>query len=78
MAFAASCPFAGQAVVVVACSQIIDNRFQIGAIVEVQNLAHNGRNAGSETVRLAVFYTGEEGRPNVTRVKKPDVVGSGR
>lgn len=38
------------------------------AIVEVQNLAHNGRNHGSETVRLAVFYTGEEGRANVTRV----------
>lgn len=42
------------------------------AIVEVQNLAHNGKNRGSETVRLAVFYTGEEGRPNVTRVAKPE------
>lgn len=42
------------------------------AIVEVQNLAHNGRNLGRETVRLAVFYTGEEGRPNVTRVEKPE------
>ena len=41
------------------------------AIVEVQNLAHNGKNSGSEAVRLAVFYTGEEGRPNVTRVAKP-------
>jgi len=41
------------------------------AIVEVQNLAHNGRNLGSETVRLAVFYTGEVGRPNVTRVERP-------
>jgi len=38
------------------------------AIVEVQNLAHNGRNLGKDTVKLAVFYTGEEGRPNVTKV----------
>jgi quercetin dioxygenase-like cupin family protein len=42
------------------------------AIVEVQNLAHNGKNLGSETVKLVVFYTGEEGRPNVTRVEKPE------
>ncbi len=41
------------------------------AIVEVQNLAHNGRNLGKEPVRLAVFYTGEKGRSNVTRVPKP-------
>jgi quercetin dioxygenase-like cupin family protein len=41
------------------------------AIVEVQNLAHNGRNLGKETVKLAVFYTGEEGRPNVTKVEPP-------
>lgn len=41
------------------------------AIVEVQNLAHNGKNLGKDTVRLAVFYTGEKGRPNVTRVAKP-------
>jgi quercetin dioxygenase-like cupin family protein len=41
------------------------------AIVEVQNLAHNGRNGGRDDVRLAVFYTGEKGRPNVTRVPKP-------
>ena len=41
------------------------------AVVEVQNLAHNGRNLGSETVKLAVFYTGEVGRPNVTKVEKP-------
>jgi uncharacterized membrane protein (UPF0127 family)/quercetin dioxygenase-like cupin family protein len=39
------------------------------AIVEVQNLAHNGKNSGSEAVKLAVFYTGEEGRPNVTRLE---------
>jgi quercetin dioxygenase-like cupin family protein len=41
------------------------------AIVEVQNLAHNGRNPGRETVKLVVFYTGEEGHPNVTRVTAP-------
>jgi uncharacterized membrane protein (UPF0127 family)/quercetin dioxygenase-like cupin family protein len=39
------------------------------AIVEVQNLAHNGKNQGTEAVRLAVFYTGEEGRANVTRLE---------
>ena len=40
------------------------------AIVEVQNIAHNGRNIGSDPVRLAVFYTGEVGQPNVTRVQQ--------
>lgn len=39
------------------------------AIVEVQNLAHNGKNQGSEAVKLAVFYTGEEGRSNVTKLE---------
>ena len=44
-------------------------RFKPGdAIVEVQNLAHNGRNIGPDPVRLAVFYTGETGQPNVIRV----------
>ena len=41
------------------------------AIVEVQNLAHNGSNRGNEPVSLAVFYTGEEGRPIVTKVQPP-------
>lgn len=41
------------------------------AIVEVQNLAHNGRNPGHDTSRLVVFYTGEEGRPIVTKVAPP-------
>lgn len=46
--------------------------FQQGdAIVEVQNLGHNGFNRGSEPCRLAVFYTGEVGRPLVTKVKPP-------
>ena len=40
-------------------------------IVEVQDLPHNGRNVGSDDVRLAVFYTGEKGRPNVTRTPGP-------
>jgi quercetin dioxygenase-like cupin family protein len=45
-------------------------RFKQGdAIVEVQNIAHNGRNIGSNPVRLAVFYTGEVGQPNVTHVQ---------
>jgi uncharacterized membrane protein (UPF0127 family) len=39
------------------------------AVVEMQNLAHNGKNQGSKTVRPAVFYTGEEGRANVTRLE---------
>jgi quercetin dioxygenase-like cupin family protein len=44
-------------------------RFKQGdAVAEVQNIAHNGRNIGSDTVRLVVFYTGEVGQPNVTRV----------
>jgi len=42
---------------------------QGGAIVEVQNIAHNGRNIGSDPVRLAVFYTGEVGQPNVTHMQ---------
>ncbi len=37
------------------------------AIVEVVDTLHNGRNRGSETVRLAVFYTGMEGKPNVVK-----------
>jgi quercetin dioxygenase-like cupin family protein len=45
-------------------------RFKQGdAIVEVQNIAHNGRNIGNDPVRLAVFYTGEVGQPNVTHVQ---------
>jgi len=44
-------------------------RFKPGdAIVEVQNLAHNGRNIGSDSVRLAVFYTGQTGQPNVVHL----------
>jgi quercetin dioxygenase-like cupin family protein len=42
------------------------------AIFEVRDTAHNGRNLGDKTARLVVFYTGEAGKPNVTRVKKPN------
>ncbi len=41
------------------------------AIVEVQNLGHNGRNSGTEPVKLVVFYTGEVGKPNVDKFAKP-------
>lgn len=37
------------------------------AIIEVANSLHNGRNQGSEDVRLVVFYTGAEGTPNVVK-----------
>lgn len=42
------------------------------AIIEVVNTLHNGRNSGSEPVRLAVFYLGAEGVPNVI---KPEPAG---
>ena len=35
------------------------------AIIEVVNILHNGRNRGSDEVRLVVFYAGAEGTPNV-------------
>ena len=38
------------------------------AIFEVRDTPHNGRNNGTQTARLVVFYTGEVGKPNVTRV----------
>ncbi len=37
------------------------------AIIEVVNTLHNGRNSGSEPVKLAVFYLGAEGVPNVIK-----------
>lgn len=40
-------------------------------LVEAVGVAHNGRNTGSEPVRLLVFYTGLEGRPNVTKAARP-------
>lgn len=42
--------------------------FQEGdAIVEVVDTFHNGRNKGATPVRLAVFYTGIAGQPNVIK-----------
>lgn len=37
------------------------------AIIEVVDTLHNGRNTGMEPVRLAVFYLGSVGKPNVIR-----------
>jgi quercetin dioxygenase-like cupin family protein len=37
------------------------------AIIEVVNTLHNGRNQGPDPVRLAVFYTGVAGIPNVIK-----------
>jgi quercetin dioxygenase-like cupin family protein len=41
------------------------------AIFEVRATSHNGRNIGKKWAKMIVFYTGEEGKPNVTRVEKP-------
>jgi quercetin dioxygenase-like cupin family protein len=40
------------------------------AIIEVVNTMHNGRNSGAVPVKLAVFYLGAEGIPNVVRKTK--------
>jgi quercetin dioxygenase-like cupin family protein len=37
------------------------------AIIEVVNVMHNGKNSGSEPVKLAVFYLGTEGTPTVIK-----------
>ena len=34
-------------------------------------VAHDGRNAGTEPVKLLVFYTGIEGKPNVAKAARP-------
>lgn len=36
-------------------------------IIEVVDTLHNGRNLGTEPVKLAVFYLGAEGLPNVIK-----------
>ncbi|MDQ5985162.1 MAG: hypothetical protein CSYNP_00867 [Syntrophus sp. SKADARSKE-3] len=38
------------------------------ALIEVMNIAHNGKSVGKEKVRLLVFYTGEEGKPMSVKV----------
>lgn len=37
------------------------------AIIEVVNTLHNGKNMGSEPVKLVVLYLGAEGTPNVIK-----------
>lgn len=40
------------------------NRLKAGdALAEVVNTAHNGRNVGTEAVKLVVFYAGSKGQP---------------
>ncbi len=47
--------------------------FKEGEVIfEVRDTPHNGRNNGDTTSTLVVFYTGEVGKPNVTRVNKPE------
>lgn len=41
------------------------------AIIEVVNTLHNGKNSGTEPVRLAVFYLGSAGQPNVIKAGEP-------
>ena len=41
------------------------------AVIEVVNTLHNGSNHGSEPVKLAVFYLGSEGIPNVVVKQEP-------
>jgi quercetin dioxygenase-like cupin family protein len=45
------------------------------AIVEVVATLHNGKNMGNEPVKLAVFYLGAEGTPNVIRPAPADIPG---
>ncbi len=40
------------------------------AVLEVQNVAHNGVNAGKDTVRLVVFYTGARDLPLAEKVTR--------
>jgi quercetin dioxygenase-like cupin family protein len=40
------------------------------AIIEVVNTPHNGRNHGNVPVKLVVFYTGVEGRPNTEKIQR--------
>lgn len=37
------------------------------AVIEVVDTWHNGRNQGTEPVKLAVFYLGSQGTPNVIK-----------
>lgn len=48
------------------------------AIIEVVNTLHNGKNNGAEPVKLAVFYLGAEGIPNVIGHKEKPVAKPGQ
>ena len=48
------------------------------AIIEVVNTMHNGKNSGTETVKLAVFYLGAKGVPNVIKPEGQQLVGGDR
>lgn len=39
------------------------------AVIEVVDTWHNGRNQGPEPVKLAVFYLGSQGTPNVIKME---------
>ncbi|MDD5201411.1 MAG: cupin domain-containing protein [Terrimicrobiaceae bacterium] len=41
------------------------------ALIEAVNVLHNGRNTGSEPVRLVLFVTGEKGKPFTVRTPAP-------
>jgi quercetin dioxygenase-like cupin family protein len=45
------------------------------AIIEVVDTMHNGKCMGNEPVKLAVFYLGHEGTPNVIRPVPADLTG---
>jgi len=45
------------------------------AVVEVVHTLHNGRNDGAGPVKLAVFYLGSEGMPNVVKQEPAKVPG---
>ncbi len=40
-------------------------------LVEAVGIAHNGRNVGREPVKLLVFYTGIEGKGNISKATRP-------
>jgi quercetin dioxygenase-like cupin family protein len=44
-------------------------------IIEVVDTRHNGRNLGTEPVKLTVFYLGAEGLPNVIKAGGPAKTG---
>lgn len=42
------------------------------AVIEVVNTLHNGKNSGTVPVKLAVFYLGIQGMPNVIKPEEPE------